>query len=103
MLAAPLALLGLLALPALAAIYWLRRRSGELPVSSLFLWADARRVPPGGAVFERLQTPLSFLLELAALALLAVAAAGPMLAGPQSRRPLYVVLDDSYSMLAGGM
>src|SRR5205823_47809 len=49
----------------------------------------------------RLQTLLLFLLELLLLALLALAAAGPFLPAPQAGRPLVVVLDDSYSMLAG--
>src|SRR5262249_46066960 len=43
-----------------------------------------------------------FFLELAALLLLALAAAEPHLPRPESGRPLVVVLDDSYSMRAGG-
>ena len=47
-----------------------------------------------------MQTPLTFFLELLALALLALAAAGPALVRKEAARQLVVVLDDSYSMLA---
>src|SRR6478609_7370870 len=64
----PLAFLGLLALPALMAIYLLHNRARPRPVSSLLLWVDARPAPEGGR---------------------------------RGARPLVVVLDDSFSMLAG--
>ena len=98
----PLAFFGLLALPALAAIYWLRNRHRRRPVSSLMLWIDPRETRDGGSHIRRLQTPLLFFLELAALLLLVLAAAGPYLHSSQGARPLVVVLDDSFSMLAGG-
>jgi hypothetical protein len=97
----PLALLGLASLPALAAIYYLRNRPRRQVVSSLFLWVDPRETPDAGLRFERLRTPLLFWLELAALALLTLAAAGPRYRSDTSARPLVVVLDDSFSMLAG--
>jgi hypothetical protein len=100
--ATPWALAALAALPALAAIYWLRGRSRRVPVSSLLLWADQQQARPGGLRVERLQTPLLFFLEILALALLSVAAADPQAATGQEARPLVVVLDDSYSMQAGG-
>src|SRR5579863_6779602 len=98
----PLAFLGLLALAALAAIYWLRNRHRRRPVSSLLLWIDPRETRDGGSHLRRLQTPLLFFLELVALLLLVLAAAGPYLHSAQGGRPLVVVLDDSFSMLAGG-
>src|SRR5260370_36831527 len=98
----PLAFLGLLALPALAAIYWLRNRHRRWPVSSLLLWIDPRETRDGGSHIRRLQTPLLFFLELAALLLLVLAAARPYLHTSHGARPLVVVLDDSFSMLAGG-
>ena len=100
--ALPWMLLGLLGLPALAAIYWLRSRAKPRTVSSLFLWADQRRPRQGGRIFQRLQTPLTFLLELLAIAAIAVAAAAPAVTRSRYARPLVLVLDDSYSMLAGG-
>ena len=77
----------------------LRSRSQRVVVSSLVLWIDQRRPQQGGRVLQRMQTPLTF-LELLAIALLATAAAGPALVRKEAARPLVVVLDDSYSMLA---
>jgi len=99
--ALPWMLLGLLGLPALTAIYWLRSRSRPRVVSSLFLWSDQRIPRQGGKVVEKLQTPLVFFLELIALAAMALAAAAPALVRSQYSRPLVIVLDDSYSMQAG--
>src|SRR5207237_8418944 len=82
----PWALAGLLALPALAAIYYLRTRFRRQPVSSLMLWLHQREAREGGLRVQRLQTPLVFFLELAALPLLPLAAAGrPSLAAAGAR------------------
>jgi hypothetical protein len=97
----PVALWGLLALPALAAIYLLRQRFRRRPISSLLLWLDPAESPEGGPRLDRLRTPLLFFLELAALALLSIAAADPQVRLTQGARPLVVVLDDSFSMQAG--
>jgi len=97
----PWAFLGLLAVPALAAIYLLRSRSRRRQVSSLMLWADATRAHEGGRILKTFHLPLLLILELAAVALLVLAATDPrMQAG--SPGPLMVVLDDSFSMQAGG-
>jgi hypothetical protein len=98
----PLAFVGLLALPALAAIYLLHNRSRPYPVSSLLLWADARVAPVGGRRVEPLRPPPLFWLELLALLLLVLAAAGPQVWATPGARPVVVVLDDSFSMRAGG-
>ncbi len=97
----PLALWGLLALPVLVGIYWLRTRHRRYPVSSLMLWLDPQESPQGGTRIDRLRTPLLFFLELLALTLLVLAAADPHLPLRETVRPLIVVLDDSYSMQAG--
>jgi len=96
-----IAFIALLAVPALVAIYWLRNQSRERRVSSLLLWLDERQMWEGGRTIHRLQTPLLFFLELLAILLLVTAAAGPMMRAGESGRPLAVVLDDSFSMLAG--
>lgn len=101
-LALPWALLGLAAIPALAAIYFLRSRSRPVPVSSHMLWMDLTRARQGGRVLKRMELPLLLVLEAAALAILALAAAGPHLPTAAAARPLAVVLDDSFSMQAGG-
>ncbi|HKC85128.1 MAG TPA: BatA domain-containing protein, partial [Blastocatellia bacterium] len=97
----PFAFIALLAAPALIAIYWLRNQSRERRVSSLLLWLDERQMWEGGRRIHRLQTPLLFFLELLSILLLVMAAAGPMMRAGESGRPLVVVLDDSFSMLAG--
>jgi hypothetical protein len=97
----PLALIALLAVPALIAIYWLRNQARERRVSSLLLWLDEKQMWEGGRRIHRLQTPLLFFLELLALILLAMAAAGPMMRAGERARPLVIVLDDSFSMQAG--
>jgi hypothetical protein len=96
----PLALLGLAALPALAAIYVVRNRYRRRQVSSLMLWRFHVQSKAGGAKIHRLQLPLLFFLELMALALLVTAATGPRWKLPQSARPMIIILDDSFSMRA---
>ncbi|MCI0336250.1 MAG: BatA domain-containing protein [Acidobacteria bacterium] len=97
----PLALIGLLAVPALIAIYVLRSRARRQRVSSLLLWLDERQMWEGGQRIYRLQTPLLFFLELLIILLIVTAAAGPMMRAGEGGRPLVIVLDDSFSMLAG--
>ncbi|MCI0397148.1 MAG: BatA domain-containing protein, partial [Chloroflexi bacterium] len=89
------------AVPALVAIYWLRNRAKERRVSSLLFWLEEKQKWEGGRRIHRLQTPLLFFLELLTILLLVMAAAGPMMRAGEGGRPLVVVLDDSFSMLAG--
>ncbi|MDJ0835675.1 MAG: VWA domain-containing protein [Acidobacteriota bacterium] len=98
----PWALLGGLSIPALVAIYFLLGRSKPQTVSALFLWENQPASPRGGKKIEKLRTPLLFFIELAVLILLTLAALAPAFYGGSSRIPLAVVLDDSYSMSAGG-
>src|SRR5262249_56617253 len=93
---------GCAALPALPAIYYLRSRFRRYPVSSLILWQHQREAREGGLRVQRLQTPLVFFLELAALLLLTLAAAGPENLTATGGHPLVIILDDSFSMRAGG-
>lgn len=97
----PLGFLSLLAIPGLVGIYLLRTRSRRYPVSSLMLWVNQRQARAGGLRLERLQIPLLFFLELLTIILLALAVAAPIIRTAQGAVPLIVVLDDSYSMLAG--
>ena len=97
----PLGFLSLLAILGLVAIYLLRTRSRRYPVSSLMLWVNQQQARQGGLRIERLQTPLLFFLELLVIILLALAVAAPIIRTTQSAIPLMVVLDDSFSMLAG--
>jgi Ca-activated chloride channel family protein len=99
-LAYPLALLALVSVPALTAIYLLRNRFRRRQVSSLVLWQFHVQPKAGGSRVHRLQLPLLFFLELAALVLLVTAAAAPRWRLAASTRPLIVILDDSFSMQA---
>ena len=97
-LTSPLALLALLGVPALIAIYLFQRRFKTLEVSSLLLWDAVKQPAMGGRRRERLRLPATFWLEALAIALLALAAAGPFLARWSRARPLAIVCDDSLSM-----
>ncbi|HJQ37929.1 MAG TPA: BatA domain-containing protein [Thermoanaerobaculia bacterium] len=100
-LTSPLALLALLGVPALIAIYLFQRRFRVREVSSLMLWDVIRQPASGGRKRERLQLPLTFWLEVLAVILLALAAAGPLLPRWSRSRPVVIVCDDSLSMQAG--
>lgn len=100
MFTAPWTLLVLFSVPVVVGIYLFRTRTKPREVSSLFLWSDQSQSQQGGRRLERIQLPLLLLLELLALALLSVAAAGPHWKMHHYGRPTVVILDDSYSMLA---
>ncbi len=95
------ALAALSSLAIVTAIYLLRNRFRQFYVSSLMLWTHQQRHKQGGLNLDRLQTPLLFILEFAALLLLSLAAAGPLLRSKSDIRRLVIVLDDSFSMQAG--
>ncbi|MDZ7615874.1 MAG: BatA domain-containing protein [Patescibacteria group bacterium] len=99
-LTSPWMLLGLTALPVLAAIYWFRSRTRRVVVSNLAFWADPRVPRQGGRILHRMQTPLCLFLELVAISLIVLAAAGPAVPNRDVVYPLVIVLDDSYSMQA---
>ena len=94
----PLALIGLIAVPAVIGIYFLRNRYRPKAVSSLFLWEVHTRSQEGGPRVTNMQFPLSLLLELLILTSLIFAAADPRWRVSTRLRPLLVVLDDSASM-----
>ena len=98
----PMALLALVSVPSLAAIYWLRNRFHRLEVSSLILWLDQKKPKEGGRRVQRIQTPLLFFLELLALLFMVAAAVHPMIPSRSALRQYVMILDDSYSMRAGG-
>lgn len=101
-LSTPLALIGLASVPVLVGIYFLRSRARRRPVSSLLLWVDQQQARQGGRRVQRIQTPLLFLLEILILTLLVMAAADPRVRRSDTAWPTVIVLDDSYSMSAGG-
>ncbi len=92
--------IGLVALPLLMVIYFLFKRSQPKMVSSLLLWEDQFKSRQSGLRIKNLPLPLTFLLELLALLMLVLAAAMPLLPR-DSAGTVNVILDNSYSMLAG--
>ncbi|MBB6428834.1 vWA domain-containing protein [Algisphaera agarilytica] len=96
----PLLLVGLVGLPMVAGIYWLRTRFRRQEVSTLFLWRATLDAQGGGRKKSRLQTPLALLLELLAILLLVLAATSPRVLRAGYTAAVVVVLDDSYSMNA---
>lgn len=99
-LGAPLGLLGLLALPALVGLYFLRRRQPPRTVSALFLWSSLDARAEAGPRLERFSREASLLLELAA----ALAATGYLadlrLGAAAVEKHSVLVLDGSLSMSA---
>jgi hypothetical protein len=97
---APLGLLALLAIPAIVAIHFFRRRFPRRPVAGLFLWQTIQRTPETGGRFARLPVTASLLLECLAALMLALLLAGARLRPASDSAHLVVLLDDSASMAA---
>lgn len=98
---APLALLGLLFVPAVVAMYLLKLRRDETVVSSTLLWQRLVADVEANAPWQRLRRSLLLLLQLLLVLLLAALAARPFLERPSGlARDLVVVVDTSASMAA---
>lgn len=97
----PLALLGLLTLPAILLLHLLRNRRQELPISSLRLWQGLQRARSGGLP-RHIPLSLMLLLQLLIAVALTLALARPALSfvlGTPAHTTF--ILDISGSMLAG--
>lgn len=97
----PLALLGLLFIPAVLAMYLLKLRRDETVVPSTLLWT--RLVPDveANAPWQRLRRSLLLLLQLLLVVLLVLLAARPFLERPAGlARDVVLVIDTSASMAA---
>ncbi len=98
----PLFFIAALSLPVLFVIYKFRNQPKTQIVSSLMLWDFQKQPDTGGRVLKKLPLPLTLFLELFILAMLVIAAATPLVLSSQTPPPLVIILDNSYSMLAGG-
>ena len=99
--ATPLALLGLLFLPAVVAMYLLKLRRDESVVSSTLLWQRLVADVEANAPWQRLRRSLLLLLQLLLVLLLAALAARPFLERPAGlARDIVIVIDTSASMAA---
>ena len=99
--ATPLALLGLLFIPAVVAMYLLKLRRDERVVPSTLLWTQLLSDVEANAPWQKLRRSLLLLLQLLLVAILALLAARPFLERPAGlARDVVLVLDTSASMAA---
>lgn len=92
-LANPLGLLALLALPVIVGIHLFRRRFRPRPVSGLFLYGNQPQVPASGRTRSRLRRTLSLLCELLAVLALTWYLSDPHVADRDQARHVVLVLD----------
>jgi hypothetical protein len=99
MLTTPLALLGLLFIPAVIAMYMLKLRRDEAVVPSTLLWTKLLTDVEANAPWQKLRRSLLLLLQLLLVAILAFLAARPFLERPAGlARDIILVVDTSASM-----
>ena len=97
----PLALLGLLFIPAVIAMYLLKLRRDERVVPSTLLWTALISDVEANAPWQKLRRSLLLLLQLLLVVILAFLAARPFLERPAGlARDIVLVLDTSASMAA---
>ncbi len=96
---APVALIGLVALPVIVAFYMLRLRRRDVPVGSTFLWQQLVRDIEANAPWQRLRFSWLLLLQLLIAALVVVAATRPFAtARSELAANVVLVIDTSASM-----
>jgi len=97
----PLALLGLLFVPAVVAMYLLRLRRTPTVVPSTLLWQRLAADVEANAPWQKLKRSLLLLLQLLLVVILALLAARPFVERPAGlARDLVVIIDTSASMSA---
>src|SRR5688572_21001533 len=97
----PLALLGLLFIPAVIAMYLLKLRRDEAVVPSTLLWTRLVSDIEANAPWRKLRRSLLLLLQLLLVVILALLAARPFLERPAGlARDIVLVVDTSASMAA---
>ena len=95
----PLALLGLLFIPAVVAMYLLKLRRDEAVVPSTLLWTRLVADVEANAPWQKLRRSLLLLLQLLLVAILAMLAARPFVERPAGlARDIVLVMDTSASM-----
>lgn len=99
----PLAFWGVATLLVMTAIYFFRRQARDEKVSTLMFWSTVKIPAEGGRKRTTLQTPLILLIELLILSFFVLAAANPRAVVGEKLVPVVLVLDDSFSMVAGDL
>ncbi len=95
----PWGLLGLLGVPVLVLIYFLRRKAKVEVVTTLFLLKRLRRESKGGRRFEKLERSIPFWLQLLAVLLLTWILSKPKFGNERAMQQVAVIVDSSASML----
>ena len=99
MLTTPLALLGLLFIPAVIAMYMLKLRRDEAVVPSTLLWTKLLTDVEANAPWQKLRRSLLLLLQLLLVVILVLLAARPFLERPAGLAgDIVIVVDTSASM-----
>jgi Ca-activated chloride channel family protein len=97
----PLALLGLLFIPAVLAMYMLKLRRDHAVVPSTLLWDRLLSDVEANAPWQRLRRSLLLLLQLLLVVVIALLAARPFLERPAGlARDIVLIMDTSASMAA---
>ncbi len=97
---APLALIGLLALPVIVAFYMLRLRRRDYPVGSTFLWQQLVRDVEANAPWQRLRFSWLLLLQLLIASVVVLAAARPFSAAQTDLAANVVLIVDTSASMA---
>lgn len=97
----PLALLGLMFIPAVLAMYMLKLRRDQAVVPSTLLWSRLLTDVEANAPWQRLRRSLLLLLQLLLVVIIALLAARPFLERPAGlARDIVLIMDTSASMAA---
>ncbi len=94
----PLGLLGLLAVPAVVLLYFLKLRRREQTVPSTLLWRRSVHDMRVNTPFQRLRKSLLLLLQCFVIGLLALALARPLVGLGEAGRSVAILVDVSASM-----
>src|SRR5918997_4190494 len=97
---APLALLGLVALPVIVAFYMLRLRRRDVPVGSTFLWQQLIRDVDANAPGQRLRFSWLLLVQVLIAAIVVFAAARPFSAVESDLAANVVLIVDTSASMA---
>jgi Ca-activated chloride channel homolog len=97
---APLALIGLVALPIIVAFYMLRLRRRDVPVGSTFLWQQLIRDVEANAPWQRLRFSWLLLVQLLIAAIVVLAAARPFSAVESELAANVVLIVDTSASMA---
>jgi hypothetical protein len=97
---APLALIGLIALPIIVAFYMLRLRRRDLPVGSTFLWQQLIRDVEANAPWQKLRFSWLLLVQLLIAAIVVAAAARPFSAVESDLAANVVLIVDTSASMA---